>query len=76
MIGVESNMTGTPSAQIPEGPAERWTQAYAYDESYPPLPGASNNVMHEYRYTGDGEDLTEKWVSGEYTTIPMFDSFY
>lgn len=76
MAGVNENLTGIPSAQVPEEPAERWTRAYAYDESYPPLPGASNNVMREYRYEGDADDLTDKWVSGEYTTIPMLDSFY
>ncbi len=76
MIGVNGNLTGTPSVEVPEEGAERWTRAYAYDESYPPLNGASNNVMREYRYKGDGEELIGKWVSGEYRTIPMLDSFY
>lgn len=57
-------------------PVERWSQAYAYDDTYPPLQGARFNVMREFRYSGDGDDLTEKWLNDDYITIPMKDSFY
>ena len=67
---------GIPSAKTADEPTERWMRIYAYDDSYPPLPGASYNVMHEYRYRGDGADLIGRWLSGDYLTVPMADSFY
>ena len=57
-------------------PAEHWSQAYAYDEAFPPLQGARFNVMREFRYSGDGDELTKKWLNDDYITIPMKDSFY
>ena len=76
MAGAEGDQTGTASAMIPEGSAERWTQAYALDENYPLIPGASNNVMHEYRYQTDGDELIDKWINSDFVTVPMLDSFY
>lgn len=76
MIGENSFGWGIPSVQVVDEPAERWTRAYAKDESYPLLDNKYYNVMREYRYTGDGDWLIERWREGVFETVPMIDSYY
>ncbi len=76
MIGENDFTWEIPSGMVPEEPAERWSRAYAKDENYPLLKNKYYNVMREYRYTGDGDWLIERWRSGVFDTIPMIDSYY
>ena len=76
MIGNEDWTYGIPSNEVPDEPTERWTRAYAKDSNYPLLPGSAYNVMREYRFTGDGDWLIERWISGVFDTYPMLESYY
>ena len=77
MTGETARNWGIPSLETEAGPeTERWTVTYAKDPDLPKLPGAQYNVFHEYRYTGDGSTLIEKWQSGDHTVLPLKDSFY
>ncbi len=76
MVGNTGFEWGIPSAQVPDEPAERWTRVYAKDEDYPLLRNKYYNVMREYRYTGDGDWLIERWREGVFETVPMIDSYY
>ena len=76
MIGESGKFVGMTSDSVSEEPAERWSRVYGRDDELPPLSGSSYNVMQEYRYEGDGDQLTEQWVNGSYTSIPMIDSYY
>lgn len=76
MIGESGTAAGMTSAAVDDEMTERWSRTYGWDEAYPLLTGTSYNVLQEYRYEGDGGLLTEQWINGSYTSIPMIDSYY
>ena len=57
-------------------PGERRTRIYDFDSNYPKLGNSNFNVFREYRYDGDGDDLIQKFVDEDYTTIPLCSSYY
>ena len=76
LAGGDGSALGTVSASVPDEERERWTRAYGYDVRVPPLEGATYNVLNEYRYSGSGSVLTEKWLNDDFTPVPMIDSIY
>ena len=76
MTGRDGSGWGIPSAMVPDLPAERWTRTFAKDNSFPSIEGGSYNVMREYRYDRDGDYLTEIWAAGDFSVIPIIDSYY
>ena len=57
-------------------PGERWTRNLSSSQDYPKIGNSNFNVFCEYRYDGDGDDLIQKFVDGDYTTIPLCSSYY
>ena len=76
MAGGDGSRWGVLSSQIPDEPVERWTRTFAKDNTYPEIDDASFNVMREYRYDRDGDYLIDLWVAGNFSEIPMVDSYY
>ncbi len=76
MTGYDGTQWGLPSNVMPEDPVERWSRVFARDDQFPDIPGSKFNVMREFRYSGDGDDLKDLWISENYVTIPMIDSYY
>ena len=76
MAGGDGSRWGVLSSQMPDEPAERWTRTFAKDSTYPEIEDASFNVMREYRYDRDGDYLIDLWIAGNFSVIPMTDSYY
>ncbi len=57
-------------------PGERWTRVYSSVPDYPKLGSYNFNIFREYRYDGDGDDLIQKFIDGDYTTVPLCSSYY
>lgn len=76
MAGENSSQWGISSKSVSDETAERWTRTYAKDSDYQSIDGAAYNVMREYRYEGDSGCLTEMWIAGDFSVIPITDSFY
>ncbi len=76
MAGRDGSQWGVMSSQTPDEPVERWTRTFARDNSLPVKDDASFNVMREYRYDRDGDYLIDLWIAGEFSEIPMVDSYY
>ena len=54
---------------------ERVTRNFVYDESYPAAPG-KYNIITEYHYTGNRDDLIAVMLNDEKTDYPISNSFY
>lgn len=76
MAGRDGSRWGVMSSQMPDEPVERWTRTFAKDNTYPEIDDASFNVMREYRYDRDGDYLIDMWIAGNFSEIPMIDSYY
>lgn len=76
MAGGDGNQWGVVSSQMSDEPVERWTRTFARDNSFPVKDDASFNVMREYRYDRDGDYLIDLWIAGNFSEIPMIDSYY
>ena len=76
MAGRDGSRWGVLSSQMPDEPVERWTRTFAKDNTYPEIDDASFNVMREYRYDRYGDYLIDLWVAGNFSEIPMVDSYY
>ena len=76
MAGRDGSRWGILSSQMPDEPVERWTRTFAKDNTYPEIDDASFNVMREYRYDRDGDYLIDLWIAGNFSEIPMIDSYY
>lgn len=57
---------------VKDEPAERWTRIYAHNGNYPEIgPNGQSNVVYEYHYTGDREDLIEAFRGEDMVIYPM-----
>ena len=74
MAGEDGSAFGTRLEDTVSG--ERWTRVYATDPNYPQVGNDTRNVFHEYRYSENDKDLAQKFLNGDYTTIPLKSSFY
>ncbi|MBQ6509403.1 MAG: hypothetical protein IJI07_08010 [Flexilinea sp.] len=76
MTGGSDHEWGIPSGEVTDDLVERWTRVYAIDESLPFQNNKFFNVMHEFRYEGDGKILMDQWTEDAYETVSMIDSYY
>ena len=57
---------------IKDEPIERWTRIYDYNSHYPDLgSNEQHNVVYEYHYTGDRENLIEAFRGEDMIIYPM-----
>ncbi|MBQ6504236.1 MAG: hypothetical protein IJI57_10030 [Flexilinea sp.] len=57
---------------IEDEPVERWTRIYGFNSDYPATgTNEPSNVVYEYHYTGDGNDLIEAFRGEDMVIYPM-----
>ena len=57
---------------IKDEPIERWTRIYEYNKDYPASgPNEQQNVVYEYHYIGDRDDLVEAFGGEDKIIYPM-----
>ena len=57
---------------VKDEPVERWTKIYEYNSDYPAsVSSGQQNVVYEYHYTGDRDDLIEAFRGDDMIIYPM-----
>lgn len=76
LTGGDASLFGETIFEVDENETrERRTYRWMVNSDYPDLK-RKYNVMQEYRYTGDRDDLKEQFINGPYEIHALLDSFY
>ena len=71
ILGFSAYDYGETVFDVEDKPVERWTRIYSYDENYPAAENNRNNVIYEYHYEGNREDLIEAFRGDDVKIYPM-----